>query len=138
MVEATHAGSPREIAPHEKKLILLFEFADQRDLLACLRPLRRSGREPGVSGTSRMVIRCPCKQKEGPMIGKLIGALIGAQATKRMGTANEPGGALFGAAAVAVARRFGLPGMIAAAIGGYALKRYSERQNPGLRNERPS
>jgi NhaP-type Na+/H+ or K+/H+ antiporter len=41
---------------------------------------------------------------------------------------NEPGGALMGVASVALARRFGLPGIIAAAAGGYALKRYSERR----------
>jgi hypothetical protein len=36
-----------------------------------------------------------------------------------------------GAAAVAMARRFGPAGMIAAAIGGYALKRHNEKRQAG-------
>lgn len=61
------------------------------------------------------------------MLGKMIGALIGAKAAKRMGTVDQPGSAILGAAAVAMVRRFGIPGMIAAAISGYALKRYNEQ-----------
>ncbi|MET1753959.1 hypothetical protein ABVV53_00550 [Novosphingobium sp. RD2P27] len=62
------------------------------------------------------------------MLGKLVGGLIGAKAAKRRGGMKEPGGALMGAAAVAVTRRFGLPGMLAAAAGGYALKRYNRKR----------
>ncbi|MES2492472.1 MAG: hypothetical protein V4579_04225 [Pseudomonadota bacterium] len=62
------------------------------------------------------------------MLGKIIGAMAGARAARSAGAGSGPGGALLGAAAVAVARRFGIPGMIAAAAGGYALKRYTERR----------
>lgn len=62
------------------------------------------------------------------MLGKIIGGLIGARAARNARGVDEPGGALMGVAAVALARRFGLPGMIAAAAGGYALKRYNERR----------
>lgn len=65
------------------------------------------------------------------MLGKIIGGIIGAKAAKNTrGGVDEPGGALMGVAAVALARRFGLPGMIAAAAGGYALKRYNEKRRP--------
>ena len=62
------------------------------------------------------------------MLGKLIGAYAGARAAKRTRGVDQPGGAVMGIAAVAIARRFGIPGMIAAAVGGYALKRYNERR----------
>jgi len=44
---------------------------------------------------------------------------------------------VMGAVAVAAARRFGIPGMIAAAAGGYALKRYQERKQLRPRGTRP-
>jgi hypothetical protein len=62
------------------------------------------------------------------MLGKIIGGLVGAKLSKGASGVNEPGGMVMGAVAVAVARRFGIPGMIAAAAGGYALKRYQERR----------
>ncbi|MBB4858296.1 hypothetical protein HNO88_001615 [Novosphingobium chloroacetimidivorans] len=62
------------------------------------------------------------------MLGKIIGGIIGARAARGTRGVDEPGGAIMGVAAVALARRFGLPGMIAAAAGGYALKRYNERR----------
>ena len=62
------------------------------------------------------------------MIGKLIGAMIGANAAERMRGMNEPTGALMGAATVALARRFGLMGFVAAVAGGYVLNRYAERR----------
>ncbi|MGX7951544.1 hypothetical protein ACWPM1_03165 [Tsuneonella sp. HG249] len=62
------------------------------------------------------------------MLGKIIGGVIGAKAAKHSRGVNEPGGALMGVASVALARRFGLPGILAAAVGGYALKRYNERR----------
>lgn len=62
------------------------------------------------------------------MLGKIVGGIIGAKAAKRTRGVDEPGGALMGVAAVALARRFGLPGILAAAVGGYAIKRYSERR----------
>lgn len=63
------------------------------------------------------------------MLGKIIGAIAGAKAAKSARGVNEPGGAVMGVAAVALARRFGIPGMIAAAAGGYALKKYNEKKS---------
>ena len=62
------------------------------------------------------------------MLGKIIGAAIGARAADGVRGVNEPAGALMGVAAVALARRFGLMGIVAAAAGGYALNRYNERR----------
>ena len=62
------------------------------------------------------------------MIGKIIGALAGASAARHARGVNEPGGAILGAAAVALGRRFGPLGWVAAAVGGYALKRYNEKR----------
>lgn len=62
------------------------------------------------------------------MLGKIIGALAGARAARGRGGVDEPSGALLGMAAVAVTRRFGLPGILAAAAGSYALKRYAARK----------
>ena len=69
------------------------------------------------------------------MIGKLIGAMVGAKAADRIRGVNEPGGALMGAAAVALARRFCLMGLVATAAGGYALNRYNERRRARHRAE---
>lgn len=62
------------------------------------------------------------------MLGKILGGVLGAKAARHQRGVNEPGGALMGVAAVAMARRFGIPGIIAATAGGYALKKYSERK----------
>ncbi len=63
------------------------------------------------------------------MLGKIIGGVLGAKAAKKnRGGMGESGGALMGVASVAIARRFGIPGMIAAAVGGYAIKRYNEKK----------
>ena len=71
------------------------------------------------------------------MIGKLIGAFAGAKAAEHARGVSGPGGAVMGAAAVALARRFGPAGMIAAAVGGYALKRYKEKQDARMPQPRP-
>jgi hypothetical protein len=70
------------------------------------------------------------------MLGKIIGGIVGAKAAKHTRGVDQPGGALMGVASVALARRFGLPGIIAAAAGGYALKRYNERRKvpAGVKN----
>lgn len=65
------------------------------------------------------------------MLGKIIGGMIGAKVARRSAGVNNGSGALLGAAAVAATRRFGVPGMIAAAVGGYALKRYNRRRQAG-------
>jgi hypothetical protein len=63
------------------------------------------------------------------MIGKIIGAAVGAKAAEHARGVNGPGGALLGVAAVTVARRMGPLGWIAAAAGGYALKKFTERRD---------
>jgi len=62
------------------------------------------------------------------MFGKLIGAVAGAKATEHVKGIGGAGGALLGMAAPMVLRRLGPMGLIAAAVGGYAYKRYSEKQ----------
>ena len=71
------------------------------------------------------------------MLGKIIGGLVGAKLSKGTPGVSEPGGMIMGAVAVAAARRFGIPGMIAAAAGGYALKRLQERKQLGTKPNRP-
>ena len=66
------------------------------------------------------------------MIGKLIGAWAGAKAVKQTRGRGGSRGALMGAAAVAMARRYGPVGMMAAAAGGYALKRYNDKRHPSI------
>lgn len=63
------------------------------------------------------------------MIGKLIGALVGKRAAQHVSGVSETGGVLLGAAAVPVAKRLGLLGVIAVAAGGYALKRHLDRED---------
>jgi len=65
------------------------------------------------------------------MIGKIIAGLVGARAARHTRGVNESGGALMGIATMAMVRRFGPAGMIAAAVGGYALKRYNEKRQTG-------
>lgn len=63
------------------------------------------------------------------MLGKIIGGYMGAKAAKNArGGVDAKGGAVLGMAAMAITRRFGLPGFIAASAGGYALKRYNEKK----------
>jgi hypothetical protein len=64
------------------------------------------------------------------MIGKIIGAMAGASMAKNTrGGMKGPGGAILGAGAVAVARRFGPMGLVAGALGGYLLKRHNKKAN---------
>ena len=65
------------------------------------------------------------------MIGKIIGAMAGAKIAEHARGVNGPGGALLGAGAVAVARRLGPLGLIAAAAGGLAFTRYNDMRTGG-------
>lgn len=62
------------------------------------------------------------------MIGKVIGAIVGARAAKAPGGMGETGGALLGVGAAALLRRMSPLGLIALAAGGYALKRYNDKR----------
>ena len=62
------------------------------------------------------------------MLGKIIGAIVGAKAARsEPGGLGGTGGALLGAAVPMVLRRFGPLGLVAVAVGGYAYKRYSDK-----------
>lgn len=63
------------------------------------------------------------------MLGKIIGAIAGERAARHLNGVNGPMGAALGAGAVSLARRFGPLGLLAAVAGGYAFKRYRERQD---------
>jgi len=72
------------------------------------------------------------------MIGKILGAAIGAKAADHVRGVNEPGGALLGVAAAGLARRFGLMGILAAAAGGYAINRYNEKRKTREHKAKPT
>ena len=61
------------------------------------------------------------------MIGKIIGGFAGAKMAEKTSSIGGTGGALLGAVAVGVARRLSIPALIALGAGGYAYKKYSER-----------
>ena len=61
------------------------------------------------------------------MIGKLIGAMVGARVAERARGVSGPGGAILGAVAVPLARRLGPVGLVAVALGGYAAKRLARK-----------
>jgi len=62
------------------------------------------------------------------MIGKIVGAALGAKAAEHLRNVNGPGGALLGVGAAALLRRMSLPTMLAVAAGGYAFKKYKDSQ----------
>ncbi len=61
------------------------------------------------------------------MIGKLIGAAVGAKVAERARGIDGPAGAILGALAVPLVRRLGPLGWVAVAAGGYAAKRMSRK-----------
>lgn len=63
------------------------------------------------------------------MIGKIIGAFVGDKLAKRTGAVNGAGGAALGVLATTVLRRMSLPAMVALGVGGYAAKKYLDRQD---------
>lgn len=64
------------------------------------------------------------------MIGKIIGAAIGASITKRNPAAGGVTGAVLASAVPFVLSRVSLPAMVALGVGGYVAKRYLDRQEP--------
>lgn len=71
------------------------------------------------------------------MLGKIIGAVAGRRVSKHISGINGPGGAVLGVAAATLMRRMGPMGMVAAAVGGWALKRHFEKQEVVKRNGAP-
>ncbi len=70
------------------------------------------------------------------MIGKILGGIVGARMAQREpGGLQGPGGALLGIGAATLARRLSPLGLIALAAGGYAFKRYRDKQEN--RSSRP-
>ena len=62
------------------------------------------------------------------MIGKILGAVLGAQAAEHTSKVGGAGGAVLGVAAASVLRRMSLPAMLALGAGGSAYKNWSERR----------
>lgn len=75
------------------------------------------------------------------MIGKIIGAVAGQRLAQGVGGLSGPGGALLGAGAVAAARRLSPLTLVAAAAGGYVLKRHYDKrkaaEQPPVAPDRP-
>jgi hypothetical protein len=73
------------------------------------------------------------------MIGKIVGAVAGKRLAQRFGGMSGPGGALLGVGAAAVARRMGPVGLVAALVGGWAVKRHmAKREATAGPNKGPS
>lgn len=66
------------------------------------------------------------------MLGKIIGAVAGRKLSRHVSGVNGPGGALLGVGAASVAKRLGPAGMVVAAVGGWALKRYMDKSRGGM------
>ena len=62
------------------------------------------------------------------MIGKVLGAVVGAQAAQHTAKIGGAGGALLGAASVGLLRRMSIPALLAIGAGGYAYKKWSDRR----------
>lgn len=62
------------------------------------------------------------------MFGKILGGIVGAKAAGHASSIGGTGGALLGVGAATLAKRFGPVGLIAALAGGYAIKRYKDKQ----------
>jgi len=70
---------------------------------------------------------------------RLIGAIAGNKAAEHVRGVNGTAGTLLGFAAPTVLRRMGPLGLVAAVAGGYAYKKYVDRQDAQKsRSQRPS
>lgn len=63
------------------------------------------------------------------MIGKVIGAALGAEASKFTTSMGGPTGAVLGVLATPLVRRLSIPGMVALGVVGYFAKKYFDRRN---------
>lgn len=72
------------------------------------------------------------------MLGKLIGAIAGRRVSRHVSGVSGPGGAVLGMAAATLMRRMGPAGLVAAAVGGWALKRHFEKQEAANPSKSPT
>ena len=63
------------------------------------------------------------------MFGKIIGGIAGAKAANHFRGVGGTGGALLGVGAASLMRRMSPLGLVALAAGGYAFKRYKDKQD---------
>ena len=63
------------------------------------------------------------------MFGKILGGVVGAKAADHVSGIGGTGGALLGIGTAALVKRLGPVGLIAALAGGYAFKRYKDKQD---------
>lgn len=66
------------------------------------------------------------------MIGKIIGAVAGAQAAKHSRNLGGPAGAVLGALAVPIVRRMRFPALLMLGAGGYLIKKLNDRSKAGM------
>lgn len=62
------------------------------------------------------------------MFGKILGGIVGAKAANHVSGVGGTGSALLGVGTAALVKRLGPVGLIAALAGGYAFKRYQDKQ----------
>ena len=67
------------------------------------------------------------------MFGKILGGIVGAKAAEQVSGVGGTGGALLGVGAAALVKRLGPVGLIVALAGGYAFKRYKDKQDQRTR-----
>jgi hypothetical protein len=63
------------------------------------------------------------------MIGKILGAVVGAKAAEHSTKVGGAGGALLGVAGATLLRRLSLPALVALTAGGYAFKKWSDKKD---------
>lgn len=71
------------------------------------------------------------------MLGKILGGVVGAKAADHVTGIGGTGGALLGVGTAALVKRLGPVGLIAALAGGYAFKRYQDKQAKRRTRARP-
>ncbi|KLI64947.1 hypothetical protein [Aurantiacibacter marinus] len=65
------------------------------------------------------------------MIGKIIGAGVGAALSKQTRSIGGTTGAVLGTVAVPIISRMSLPAMLAIAAGGYVVKKFADKGRTG-------
>lgn len=72
------------------------------------------------------------------MLGRLISAVAGRTLARQVGGRGAgPAGLALGMAVPFILRRFGPVGLVAAAAGGYAVKKFAERRKADTGNSAP-